>query len=103
MPHVVEPLTADARPGLRPNECRIETAPPDGPFKIWVTNLATGKTATQVGGPYGEPVEFHHPDEAAPGGSSGGANADAVHVLGRQRTSRPQQIDALLRLDVADS
>ena len=42
-------------------------APVHGDYRVWVTDLATGKTEEQVGAPYGNPVEFVHPDEAAPG------------------------------------
>jgi hypothetical protein len=41
-------------------------APVQGDFRVWVTDLATGKTEEQVGGPYGFPIEFRHPDEARP-------------------------------------
>ena len=41
-------------------------APTAGEFRIWVTDLATGETDEQVGGPYGLPVEFIHPDELGP-------------------------------------
>jgi hypothetical protein len=37
-----------------------------GDFRVWVTNLATGDTDEQIGGPYGVPVEFRHPDEQDP-------------------------------------
>ena len=33
------------------------------PSRVWVTDLATGKTDEQIGPPYGYPVEFGHPDE----------------------------------------
>lgn len=42
-------------------------APVRGDFRVWVTDLATGETDEQVGPPYGHPIEFRHPDEAAPG------------------------------------
>jgi hypothetical protein len=38
-------------------------APEQGDFHVWVTDLATGETAEQIGPPYGVPVEFSHPDE----------------------------------------
>ena len=41
-------------------------APTPGDFRVWLTNLATGDTDEQVGGPYGVPVEFSHPDEWRP-------------------------------------
>jgi len=41
-------------------------APTPGQFRVWVTNLATGDTDEQVGGPYGVPIEFRHPDERRP-------------------------------------
>jgi hypothetical protein len=34
-------------------------------FRVWVTDLATGETEEQIGGPYGIPVDFSHPDEMA--------------------------------------
>jgi hypothetical protein len=46
-------------------------APVRGEFRVWVTDLATGETEEQVGAPYGFPVEFAHPDEAAPGDPPG--------------------------------
>jgi hypothetical protein len=41
-------------------------APTPGDFRVWVTDLATGDTNEKVGGPYGYPVEFSHPDETQP-------------------------------------
>jgi hypothetical protein len=38
-------------------------APRQGDYRVWVTNVATGETTEQLGGPYGYPVEFVHPDE----------------------------------------
>jgi hypothetical protein len=38
-------------------------------FRVWVTNLRTGSSDEQVGGPYGYPVEFSHPSEAGSGNS----------------------------------
>ena len=38
-------------------------APYSRDFRVWVTDLATGETEEQIGGPYGYPVEFYHPDE----------------------------------------
>jgi hypothetical protein len=35
-------------------------------FRVWVTDLATGETEEQIGGPYGFPVDFSHPDEPHP-------------------------------------
>ena len=40
--------------------------PTPGDFRVWVTNLVTGDTNEKVGGPYGVPVEFSHPDETQP-------------------------------------
>jgi hypothetical protein len=40
-------------------------APTPGEFRVWVTDLATGDKDERVGGPYGFPVEFRHPDEQA--------------------------------------
>jgi len=47
-----------------------DPAPPSDPdpslshtYRVWVTDLATGKTDEQIGPPYGYPVEFGHPDE----------------------------------------
>jgi hypothetical protein len=42
-------------------------APKQGDFHVWVTDLATGETDEQIGGPYGFPIEFFHPDERGPG------------------------------------
>jgi hypothetical protein len=36
-------------------------------FRVWVTDLATGKTDEQIGPPYGYPIEFGHPDERGEG------------------------------------
>ncbi len=44
------------------------TAPVPGEFRVWVTDLATDTTEEQVGGPYGFPIEFRHPDEQDEGG-----------------------------------
>jgi hypothetical protein len=41
-------------------------APKQGDFHVWVTDLATGETDEQIGGPYGFPIEFFHPDERRP-------------------------------------
>ena len=41
-------------------------APEAGEFRVWVTDLAAGRTNEKVGGPYGFPVEFRHPDEQDP-------------------------------------
>ena len=41
-------------------------APQSADFRVWVTNLATGRTNEQIGGPYGFPIEFSHPDEQQP-------------------------------------
>ena len=38
-----------------------------GELRIWVTDLATGVTEEQDGPPYGFPIEFVTPSEAAPG------------------------------------
>ena len=38
-------------------------APERGDFRVWVTDLAAGRTDERVEGPYGMPVEFVHPDE----------------------------------------
>lgn len=47
-------------------------APQPGDSHVWVTDLATGQTDEQVGGPpYGFPVEFSHPDERRPGDPPG--------------------------------
>ena len=40
-------------------------APVAGEFRVWVSDLVTGEGQEQVGGPYGYPVEFHHPDEGS--------------------------------------
>jgi hypothetical protein len=40
-------------------------APVAGDFRVWVSDLVTAETQEQVGGPYGYPVEFHHPDEGS--------------------------------------
>ena len=42
-------------------------APTRGDFRVWLTDLATGKTEEQVGPPYGRPIEFSHPDESRSG------------------------------------
>lgn len=42
-----------------------------GRFLVWVTDLATGRTADQDGPPYGYPVEFAHPDEREGDGEPG--------------------------------
>ena len=42
-------------------------APGQREFHVWLTDLATGETDKQIGPPYGEPVEFSHPDEWRPG------------------------------------
>jgi hypothetical protein len=47
-------------------DCQIginNDAPNPGDFRVWVTNLRTGRTQTKVGPNYGYPVEFVHPDE----------------------------------------
>jgi hypothetical protein len=52
--------------GDRVADCLIgisNDAPQRGDFRVWVTNLATGATSEQVGGPYGFPIDFAHPDE----------------------------------------
>ncbi len=36
-----------------------------GDYRVWVTNLRTGLTKEQVGGPYGLPIDFALPDEAS--------------------------------------
>lgn len=46
-------------------------APQQGDFHVWVTDLATGETDEQIGGPYGYPIEFMHPDEQQPGDPAG--------------------------------
>ena len=38
-------------------------APKKGPYRVWVTNLKTGKTDENLGPSYGLPIEFSHPDE----------------------------------------
>ena len=48
-----------------------DDAPRRGDFRVWVTNLASGETETQLGPPYGFPVEFAHPDERQPGDMPG--------------------------------
>lgn len=40
-------------------------APRRGDFRAWVTDLATGETAEQVGPPYDSPVWFDYPSEQA--------------------------------------
>jgi hypothetical protein len=37
-----------------------------GEYRVWITDLATGVRDERVGGPYGFPVEFRHPDEQRP-------------------------------------
>lgn len=46
-------------------------APQRGDFHVWVTDLATGETDEQIGGPYGYPIEFTHPDEWRSGDGPG--------------------------------
>jgi hypothetical protein len=46
-------------------------APQRGDFHVWVTDLTTGETDEQIGGPYGYPIEFKHPDEWQPGDGPG--------------------------------
>lgn len=46
-------------------------APERGDLHVWVTDLSTGETDEQIGPPYGYPIEFSHPDEERPIGSSG--------------------------------
>ena len=51
-------------------DCHIgisNDTPKAGDYRVWVTNLATGVTEERVGGPYGVPIDFSHPDEG--GGS----------------------------------
>jgi len=38
-------------------------APKRGDFRVWVTDVASGRTEEQIGPPYGFPIEFSHPDE----------------------------------------
>lgn len=38
-------------------------APRPGDFRVWVTDVASGATEEQIGGPYGIPIEFSHPNE----------------------------------------
>jgi len=35
-----------------------DTPQQNGEFRVWVTNLASGETLQQVGGPYGSPIDF---------------------------------------------
>jgi hypothetical protein len=44
----------------------INNDAPNGGFRVWVTDVATGMTEEQIGPPYGFPIEFSHPDERAP-------------------------------------
>jgi hypothetical protein len=46
-------------------------APQAADFHVWVSDLATGETKEQIGGPYGFPVEFGHPQEALDSGIPG--------------------------------
>ena len=39
----------------------IEDVPESNDLRVWVTNLTTGETIENVGGPYGYPVEFSLP------------------------------------------
>lgn len=41
----------------------IDDGTPSGDYRVWITILATGETIEQVGPPYGDPVEFSHPEE----------------------------------------
>jgi hypothetical protein len=38
-------------------------APKRGDLRVWVTDVASGRTEEQIGPPYGFPIEFSHPDE----------------------------------------
>lgn len=38
----------------------IDAPGPDGPFHVWITDLATGETMEQTGPPYGAPFDFAH-------------------------------------------
>ena len=60
--------------GDRVADCRIgisTDAPTPGDFRVWVTDLTTGDTAEQVGGPYGVPIDFSHPAEGEDPAPSG--------------------------------
>jgi hypothetical protein len=56
--------------GDRVADCQIginDSAPQThryGDYRVWVTNLHSGVTAEQVGGPYGVPIDFVLPDES---------------------------------------
>jgi hypothetical protein len=63
-------------------------APQPGDFRVWVTNLATGRTEEQIGPPYGSPVEFSHPDE-----DQGGLSAPTVIFTFLGGTA-PRDLDA---------
>jgi hypothetical protein len=55
--------------GDRGADCEIginNDAARRGEFRVWVKNVRTGGTDERVGPPYGVPIEFSHPDEAAP-------------------------------------
>ena len=56
-------------------------APQPGDFHVWVTDLASGETDEQIGGPYGYPIEFRHPDEAQPGDYPPGHPATMVFTF----------------------
>jgi hypothetical protein len=52
--------------GDRDADCEIginNDAPKAGDYRVWVRNLRNGRTAERVGGPYGYPFDFGHPDE----------------------------------------
>ncbi|MFQ6170677.1 hypothetical protein ACK8HX_03650 [Oryzobacter sp. R7] len=54
-------LVPDCELGIS-NDNATTTEP--GDFRVWVRSLRTGRVAERVGGPYGLPFDFAHPEES---------------------------------------
>jgi hypothetical protein len=78
--------------GDRLADCRIgisTDAPKPGQFHVWVTDLRTGDTVEQVGGPYGFPFDFFHPAEGEIAGTMN--RTISLFFLGGRRPVRCEQ------------